>query len=356
MAITLTKTGSLNPVVVGQNLSYTIIINSLGPGPANNVVLTDVLPATVTFVSASVPCTLVGNILTCSLGSLPAGTTQTVTITVLPTAPGMITNVATAQGSGQNMAQDVETTQVLALTTLTLTKTDTPDPAFVGGTLTYTLAVTNTGTSPAVDVVLSDLLPAQVDFLSASVPCTLLGSALSCNLGTIPAGATATVTIQVRPNAPGTAINLATAAGVNSNTATASSTTTLLLAADLAVTKTANAEAQVNQGLTYTVTVTNNGPSTATGVTLVDDLPASVRFIVATPSQGTCSIAGPRLTCLIGTLAPGQTETVTILVVPTRPGRLTNTASVTGNELDPNPANNTASVTTTVFQCCNPIC
>jgi uncharacterized repeat protein (TIGR01451 family) len=357
MAITLLKTDTPDPAVVGRPLSYVITIMSLGPGPANNVTLTDFLPASVTFNSASVPCTLVGNTLTCNLGSIAAGTTRVVTIQVTPNAAGTITNLALAEGSGQNMAQDVETTQVLGPATINVSKGDNPDPAFVGGTLTYSVLLFNFGPAAAENVVLTDDLPDTVTFLSSSAPCTLgPGNVLTCNVGTIPPLNSTTVTIQVRPNAPGTILNTASAAGTNTNTSTDTETTQVILAADLAVTKTANARAQVNQGLTYTVTVVNNGPSTATGVTLVDTLPTGVRFVAATPSQGSCSLTGSTLTCLIGTLAPGAGATVTILVVPTRPGILTNTATVSGNEFDPNLANNTATVTTTAFQCCTGFC
>jgi uncharacterized repeat protein (TIGR01451 family) len=352
MALTLVKTDSPDPAVVGQPLVYTITIMNLGPGNANNVVLTDVLPATVTFNSASVPCTQVGNTLTCSLGTIAAGATRVITITVTPTAPGLITNVALAEGTGQNTALDAETTLVLAPTLISVFKTDSPDPAFVGGTLTYTITVSNFGTATAENVVLTDTLPATVTFLSSSVPCTLgPGNLLTCNLGTLPPLNTATVTIQVRPNAPGTIVNAVSVVGTNTNTATDTEATLVILAADLAVTKTANAQAQVNQGLTYTVTVTNNGPSTATGVTLVDTLPANVRVVSVTPSLGVCSLVGGTLICVIGTLPPGATATVTILVVPLTPGPVTNTATVSGNEFDPNLANNTATVTTNVNQC-----
>lgn len=354
MTLVLVKTDSPDPAVVGQPLTYTVAVTNIGPGPANNVVLTDTLPASVTFVSSSTPCTLVGTVLTCNLDTIAVGATRTVTIVVTPNAPGMITNVASATGSGQNVATDVEVTQVLQATTLTVTKTSSPSPAFVGGILNFTVAVANTGAAPAENVVLTDILPASVVFVSANVPCALVPATntLTCNLDTIPAGAVSTVTIQVRPTVPGTVTNVASAQGTNTNLATDVEEAQVILAADLAVTKTANATAQVNQGLTFTVTVTNNGPSTATGVTLVDTLTGGVRIVAVTPTQGTCSIAGQTITCLIGTLLPGETETVTILTVPTGPGTVTNTATVFGNEFDPNPANNTATVTVTALQCC----
>jgi uncharacterized repeat protein (TIGR01451 family) len=337
--------------VVGQPFVYVIRVRNLGPDAAMNVVLTDLLPPFVTLPDPG-SGTQVGDQVTFDLGTIPAGEDRLVLLLATATVAEAARNIASAQGTNTNVAQAVTTTQVLLPTTLILTKTDNPDPAFVGGTLTYTLSVFNAGDSPAENVVLTDDLPDSVLFLSSNVPCSLANlGVLICNLGTIPAHNVTTVTIQVRPLQAGTLTNDAAAQGTNTNLATDTETTQVIEAADLAVTKTANPRAQVGQGLTYTVTVTNNGPSTATGVVLVDELPASVRFITATPSQGSCDIAGFRLTCLLGTLAPGETATVTILVVPTRPGFLTNTARVFSDVLDPNPADNTASLTTAVFQC-----
>lgn len=355
MAIAIVKTDTPDPVMVGSNLTYTLTVTNLGPGAAPNVVVTDLLPATVTLVSAP-GCTAVGQTLTCALGTLTPGTVRTQTIVVRPTAPGPIVNIASAEGTNTNVALAAAETLVLAATTVTITKTASANPAFVGGTLTFTIPVTNTGTSPATNVVLTDLLPAGVTFVSANAPCALgPDNLLTCTLGTIPAGATTTVSIQVRPNVAGPITNTATAVGTNFPTVTAVTVTQVILAADVAVTKTAAATGQVNEGLTFTATVTNFGPSTATGVTLVDTLPPNVRFISATPSQGSCAFTGTTLTCVLGTLAPGATATVRILTVPTTVGRITNTATVTANEFDPNPANNTASVTVLVNQCCTGI-
>ncbi len=119
-------------------------------------------------------------------------------------------------------------------------------------------------------------------------------------------------------------------------------------AADLAVTKTDSPD-PVTAGvdLTYTVTVTNNGPDAATGVALSDTLPVGVALVSSTPSQGSCTGTFP-VTCDLGTLANAATATVTIVVRPATPGTITNSASVTSNVFDPDPANNTAAADTTV--------
>ncbi|HWT01541.1 MAG TPA: S8 family serine peptidase [Pyrinomonadaceae bacterium] len=100
--------------------------------------------------------------------------------------------------------------------------------------------------------------------------------------------------------------------------------------------------------LTYTLTVKNDSSSEATGVTLTDTLPSGVTFVSASSGQGTCGVNGTTITCALGTMAAGATANVTIVVKPTAAGAITNTATVTGNETDPNPGDNTATATTMI--------
>lgn len=100
--------------------------------------------------------------------------------------------------------------------------------------------------------------------------------------------------------------------------------------------------------LTYTTTITNHGPDEATGVTVSNTLPEGVAFVSATASQGGCTEEGSTVTCDLGTLANGTTAAVTLVVTPMAEGTITNLASVTGNESDPNTANNAATQNTTV--------
>jgi uncharacterized repeat protein (TIGR01451 family) len=118
---------------------------------------------------------------------------------------------------------------------------------------------------------------------------------------------------------------------------------------DVGITKSdSNDPAPTGRNLTYTLTVTNNGPDATPAVEVTDTLPASMTFVSATPSQGTCDQSGNVVTCQLGAMASGETDTVDIVVRPTQAGRVTNTASVETRTPDPNPANNTDSEDTTV--------
>lgn len=123
--------------------------------------------------------------------------------------------------------------------------------------------------------------------------------------------------------------------------------------ADLSVAQTDTPDpVPAREHLTYVLTVSNAGPGTATGVRLEDVLPAEL-FVSVTPSTGTCVRAPEKKTngvvsCELGTLAPGQSATVTLVIRPAAEGTLSNAASVAANEPDPDPSDNSSLETTTV--------
>jgi hypothetical protein len=95
--------------------------------------------------------------------------------------------------------------------------------------------------------------------------------------------------------------------------------------------------------------VTNNGPDTATGVTISDPMPAGNTFVSATTSQGSCT-GGAILACSLGTMNAGATVTITLVTTPSAAGTITNTVTVVGNEHETNTANNTATASVQVNQ------
>lgn len=103
----------------------------------------------------------------------------------------------------------------------------------------------------------------------------------------------------------------------------------------------------------YTLTATNHGSDTDNNVTATDPLPAGETFVSGEPG---CTEAAGTVTCEFGTLAGGATasESFVVLVPLGAPSLVTNTATVTGERPDSNPANNSASATLQVNH--NPSC
>ena len=122
-------------------------------------------------------------------------------------------------------------------------------------------------------------------------------------------------------------------------------------AADLSVAKSDSPD-PVSKGtqLTYSILITNNGPGTATGVQLTDTLPASVQFVSAASTAGSCAQAGSMVACNLGDLSNGASVTIAIIVTPKKTGTISNTAQVSSSSPDPETANNTAIEQTTVVR------
>ena len=90
----VTKDGPAT-VKVGDTFTYTLTVENLGPDTAVNVVVTDTLPAGVTFVSATTPCTEAGGVVVCALGDFASGDLAVIEIVVTaPDTAGTLTNNA----------------------------------------------------------------------------------------------------------------------------------------------------------------------------------------------------------------------------------------------------------------------
>jgi uncharacterized repeat protein (TIGR01451 family) len=371
--LAVTVTDSPDPVSAGDDITYTIIVANAGPDHAANVTVTDAIPAHTTFVSFTAPADF-------TVMAPPAGGTGTVTAIaaslvdgasavltlVVNVAPGTlggttISNTATVAATTADPDQTDDsataTTTVNAapaVADLGVTIAAAPDPVAIGQEVTYTVTVTNHGPDPATDVTLTDSLDPGATFVSATGGVTPIGRVLTFGLGTLADEASATVTIVVRATgAAGQAFTHTasvtapvTDPNTNNNTAVHSLELKPPPAVDLSVVVTERpALVTVGKDLTYTITVHNGGAIPATGVTLIDRLPAGVTFVSATggvtPSDGV-------LTFDLGTLGGGADATVSVVVVPDALGRLINRAEARANEADAVTADNADGLDTAV--------
>jgi uncharacterized repeat protein (TIGR01451 family) len=222
----VTKTDSPDPVTAGTDLTYTITLDNAGPSDAQNVTLTDVLPAGTTFVSFSAPAAFTTTTpvlggtgtVTATTPTFAAGATATFTLVVNVNANvpqgTVITNTVTVASTtlDGNLANnsDTETTTVQAPDDpdLWVTMSDTPDPVIAGGTITYMISVGNAGPFDAANVVLDDPVPAGTTFVSISDStnwtCTWPPAGgvglVSCRTASLAVGKSATFTLLVRVN------------------------------------------------------------------------------------------------------------------------------------------------------------
>ena len=206
---------------------------------------------------------------------------------------------------------------------LAITKTDSPDPVLAGGMLTYTISVTNNGTSNATAVSVNDVIPAGTTYATSTAT---LGSytAPVWTVGNMASGTWATLTLVVSVN-PGTNFGLSNTATVTASTSdpnivnnTATAQTNVLL---LSLTKSVNPPtySKVGDVLTYTLIATNNSSVTMTNVSINDPALGSLS---CTPSQPATLAPGASLTC---------TGTHTIIQADLDSGSFKNIANASGS-------------------------
>ncbi len=122
-----------------------------------------------------------------------------------------------------------------------------------------------------------------------------------------------------------------------------------LAGSDLAVFKTTPSEVvSLGSVFTYTIRVTNSGPDIATDVVVTDTLPGTVSVVGSSASQGSLSIVGNVATLTIGNMAPRSTATMTISVIASEEGSITNFVSATTTQIDFNTSNNDVQKAVTV--------
>jgi uncharacterized repeat protein (TIGR01451 family) len=286
------------------------------------------------------------------------GTAYLILETAATTPPGRYQFKVNATAGGRVSTKTFVVTVLAEATTadLGLSQSATPPLVAGGGLVTYTLSVLNYGPLTAENVVLTDTLPVDVSFVSATPgrgSCNANGRDISCNLYNLRRGAGINVTVVGRlASTLGSNVELKNVAGVTAdqpddipaNNSSQAKVTTQNQA-DLAVSLAALPNPVIaGDSLRYAVVVWNNGPSDATDVTFNLDLPDGVSLTNAAPEQGSCgtSVDGGAVICALGNLpANGQTVVnLTTQVSPAVRGTLKTVANVDSAVVDSSPANN----------------
>jgi len=377
----ITKTDGQLTDIPGTSITYTISVTNAGPSNAPNTIVQDTFPGSLTGVtwtcvpSGGSSCTAAGagnindNVTILASGSL----TYTVNATINPGATGVLSNTATVTPDasvtdlvpGNNTATD--TTTLTPQADLSISKTDGATDEVPGTPISYTILVANAGPSHAPNSVVTDNFPAAIVGATwTCVPspgssCTGAGAGNINDVVNLLAGGTLTYTINatIDPCATGVLSNTATVAtgggvtdpALGNNSSTDSDN--LLPSADLVFLGKSDSvdPILVCNYETYAMVIQNNGPSCATGVTLIDPLPTDMIFASSIPTSPTCVNAANTVTCGLGTLLPGDMANVSITAIPDFPLKgqtVINTATVSAATPDPNLANNSASQQTDI--------
>ncbi|RYF70854.1 MAG: DUF11 domain-containing protein, partial [Cytophagaceae bacterium] len=353
----IVKTVNNQTPVIGTNVVFTILASNLGTNNATGVNVADVLPAGYTYISSTATTGTYNNTNgSWVIGNLANGANATMTITARVNATGPYANTATITGSENdpdltNNSSTVTPSPASNLVAdLKVVKTvDNANPIF-GSNVVFTIVASNLGGSAATGATVTDILPAGYAYVSST---TTTGTYNNTNgiwtIGNLANGASATMTITARVNATGPYANTATITGNENDPDQGNNTSTVSpvpgsAQANLAVLKTVNSAApMVGSNVVFTIVASNMGPSGVTGVTVTDVLPIGYTYVSSTVSAGTFNSTNGVWT--LGSLASGTSATMTITAKVNAVGPYANTATITGNEPDPELGNNTSTVT-----------
>ena len=217
--VSVSKVVDVPAPALGSNVTYTVGVANAGPDTALGVVVTDPLPAGLTFVSATPSVgTYDDTTGVWTIGDVLPGDTATLTVVATVVAATPATNTATVTSTGPpdivpgNNTSSATITPMLARVTVTKT-VDNTAPA-VGDTVRFTISVQNAGPGAAGDVVVTDNLPAGLTPFATSPECTITGQAVVCRLGALAANASTSVFVDARVERAGPFTNGAMVAGV----------------------------------------------------------------------------------------------------------------------------------------------
>ncbi|EJS61639.1 hypothetical protein ICE_00831 [Bacillus cereus BAG1X1-2] len=386
--VTMAKAVDKNFADIGDTLTYTVSFTGTGNTNANNVIFTDIIPTGTTFVLNSLTIdgtTQVGaNPATgVNIGSIPSGTIKNVVFQVVVNtipASNVVSNGSSASYQytvnpsqspvTKNISSNLVSTQINNAN-LTLTKSTNKQFATIGETISYTILITNSGNAAANNVQLTDPLPNGTILTLGTV--TLNGvlqnvdSLVALPIGTIPGGATFTLSFQVTViniTAQNPIINNAFASYIytvnpslppTSKTANSNSVTSTIRLANLHVNKSVDKTfAEVGDVLTYTFALTNDGNVAANNILLSDSIANGTAFVPNSVIVNSVTQPGVTPASInIGNINANTTITASFQVVITsipNPNPISNSASISYNFIvDPNTSpvsKNTTSTTT----------
>ncbi|WP_333657350.1 isopeptide-forming domain-containing fimbrial protein, partial [Anaerolinea sp.] len=404
--LALSKTASTLTPGLGQVVTFTLTIahSAASTTDAQDVVLTDVIPAGLTYVPGSLSSSGYAPTVLDDSGApdllvrwdtLPLGQTGVISYQAQVTTPGFGTTMTNNAGlvwtslsgsdsgerDGSGGVNDYVRASAVTLTStgpdLQISKSDGDVSTTPGGTVTYTLSYSNTGNGVATGVVVSETVPDHTTFVGPAgwtcLPDNNAGSVCTYNLGTLNPGVSGTLTVQVQVVNPLPAgvtqiQNVVYIAddGTHGNDPTpgnntGSDETPVEAAPDLTVSKTdGGVTATPGDVVAYTLSYANVGNQAATNVVLTETVPAHSVFNAGASTVGwTCvpdNNAGSTCTLSLGTLAGGASGTAVFAVTVDNPlpagvTQIANTVVISddgANGADPTPGNNTGSDETPV--------
>jgi uncharacterized repeat protein (TIGR01451 family) len=383
----ITKDDGLTNVVPGQQITYSLTISNVGDRDGTGVVVSDTFPSdllTNVVASDGGIVDVANGTVTWNIGNFAINDSRTFTVTAevvsrLPANVDRITNLASIMDDGlqgidptpeNNTADDIDT--VTATPDYVILKDDGITTVHPGDSITYSISVTNAGNQTGTNLVVTDTFPA--DLLTSVVPDSggivdVVNGTVVWNIPQLAPGDSISLTVSaqlvaIAPVGRDTITNTVTVQddGTNGDDPTLDNNRdddvdTLDAAPDLVLTKTdGDVTAVLGEGVRFTLGYSNIGNQDATGVEIVESLPAGTTFDATNSTAGWIAVGTNEYRFDIGNLAVGESGQIDFAVVVDDAAAagvlLNNTATIrddgtNGTDLDLN--NNTGTDETPVI-------
>lgn len=251
---------------IGQPCRFAVRVRNTGAGDAENVTLTDQVPAGARLISTNPNAQQEGDRLVWRLGKIPAGETRTVEMRIEPTQEGPLGSVARATMDTVASASTVCTRPQLAV------RMSAPQRVLVGEEQVITIELHNPGTGAATNVMLSEDVPAALRHAA--------GAELEFEVGTLEPGETRRIDLRMTAAAAGRVNNQVTVVA-DGDLRAEESVEFEVVAPSLAVTIDGPKRRYLESQASYTIGVDNPGTAPARDVRLVTQLPRGMEFVRA---------------------------------------------------------------------------
>lgn len=310
--------------VLNQTLAYQVTVTNAGDAEAADVVLTDTLPPGLEHSSGK-------NQLVWDIGKLGPGQSRTIDYQVVARQAGRLCNRVTATAAG-GLREEMESCVTVAEAKMALSKTG-PGRLYVSRPAAYQLTVTNTGTVPLTGVRLSDPIPEQATFASATQGGQLVGNEVQWSIGTLAPGTSRTVELVFRARVAGTICNRATASAEQGLTAQADTCTEFVgVAALLLEVVDTDDPVELGAETSYVILVRNQGTLAATNIRLTATVPTQMGVVrVVGPTDNRKD--GQKIVFEPLTLAPGTDGRYQVFVKALEPGDVRFRVEMTADQL-----------------------
>ncbi|MBI5864643.1 MAG: DUF11 domain-containing protein [Planctomycetes bacterium] len=264
-----------------DTIEYVITVRNEGDGAAKNVRVSDQLPAGVVTSDGKTAMDAV-------VGDLGPGESKEIRFTAKAAKPGTYNNTVRATGDAGLTAEASCTTKVTQ-PVLDVQKTG-PKERYIGRPAEYTITVSNKGDTVAKGTVLTDPIPAGMQFTSASDGGALSGNVVTWNLGDMAPGASKTVKLSLKAITAGKVVNTATAKAICTEAQATTEGENKGVPAVLLEVIDISDPIEIGAQETYEITVTNQGSAADTNIVIKIEIPAEMEFVnAAGPTQGTAS-------------------------------------------------------------------